>query len=84
MKYWLMRAGNDGEARDLFLNDGVIAMDWNVGDLGRFPADKKSFVKAYFKWFQSTPKENNDPQEGNSGASQRRPGQIIVLFIWRK
>jgi restriction system protein len=74
MKYWLMRAGNDGEARDLFLNDGVIAMDWKVGDLGLFPADRKSFVKAYLKWSQIAPQEGNDPQKDHSGSLAREAG----------
>lgn len=74
MKYWLMRAGNDGEARNLFLDEGVIAMDWDVGDLGLFPADRKLFMKAYFDWAQKAYQQSENPQHHNPRSLAQEAG----------
>jgi predicted Mrr-cat superfamily restriction endonuclease len=47
MKYWLMRAGSGGIAREFCLQHDVIAMDWEVGDLSKLPDDLEAFRAAY-------------------------------------
>ncbi len=47
MKYWLMRAGSGGIAKQFCLQHDVIAMDWEVGDLSKLPDDLEAFKAAY-------------------------------------
>ena len=42
-----MRAGEKGEAKDLFLDEGVVAMDWLIGNLSSLPTNEKLFKKRF-------------------------------------
>jgi len=49
MNYWLMRAGKGGIAKDFCIQQGVIAMDWNQGDMSSLPDDLEAFKEVYCK-----------------------------------
>lgn len=47
MRYWLMRAGSGGIAKDYCLQQNVIAMDWAMGTMETLPDDLEAFKKLY-------------------------------------
>lgn len=47
MPYWLMRAGNDGEAIDFCVQHQAVAMDWALDDLELLPDDREAFKAEY-------------------------------------
>src|SRR5579871_1522497 len=57
MAFWSIRAGEDDEARDVFLTQGVIAMDWEPPNLAGLPNDGEAFKEAYRK--AKPPKEED-------------------------
>ena len=65
MKYWLMRAGDYGEARDLFLTESIIAMDWRVGDLRLLPTKEKLFMQAYSECSRVAYPEDDKPRSSH-------------------
>ncbi len=45
---WGIRAGKSGEAHDLFIDEGVIALsDADLGNLANLPKSRDAFYKAY-------------------------------------
>jgi predicted Mrr-cat superfamily restriction endonuclease len=54
---WAIRAGVGGEAHELFLECGVIALaDPGMGDLNRLPQERESFHRAYRQLHPSEPR----------------------------
>jgi predicted Mrr-cat superfamily restriction endonuclease len=46
--FWVIRAGKNGEAHDIFLKKSLIVLsDPGLGDLEKLPAKRESFYKAY-------------------------------------
>ncbi len=48
---WGIRAGRHGEADNLFLKEGFIAIDWSLGDLTKLAPDREAFKKRYASYF---------------------------------
>ena len=60
MRYWLMRAGKGGIAKDFCIQEGVLAMDWEFGDMSHLPDDPEAFKK----WLRNS-KEGENVSEGH-------------------
>jgi len=49
-RIWVIRSGTGGEAHDLFLGEGIIALaDAGIGDLSKLKRSRESFYAAYQK-----------------------------------
>lgn len=78
---WGIRAGKKGKAHDLFLDEGVIALeDAELGDLCQLEPDRDSFYSAYRELFP------DDTRTGSAGiagkffrfAHEIKVGDLVV------
>ena len=73
---WGIRAGKGGKAHDLFLEEGVIALeDVGLGDLSKLDPDRDSFYSAYRGLF---PEETSIGSAGIAGKYFRFTTEIEV------
>jgi len=73
---WVIRAGKSGKAHNLFINDGLIALeDAELGDLSAFDADRDSFYEAYRELF---PSESRTGSAGVAGKFFRFTHEIEI------
>jgi restriction system protein len=75
-RIWGIRAGKGGEAHDLFISAGVIALaDAGLGDLGKLPESRDDFYTAYRK---KHPEETRTGSAGVGGKFFRFIHEISV------
>lgn len=81
MRYWSIRAGNEGEAKAFCLQQSVIAMDWDIDDMGLLPDDREAF-KARYR--EKHPEDNFETVDHIAGTNYRfvykiQAGDYVVL-----
>jgi predicted Mrr-cat superfamily restriction endonuclease len=73
LKYWLMHAGNYEEAIKVFLDEGVIAMDWLIGDLSTLPTNEQMFKQRFREqYLQAHPDEAETGSIGHIAGTNYR------------
>lgn len=75
-RIWGIRAGKGGDAHDLFLSDGVIALaDAELGNLNKLPKLREEFYTAYRK---KHPEETRTGSAGIGGKFFRFAHEISI------
>ena len=59
MRYWVMRAGRGGIAKDFCIQRGLLAMDWEFGDMSHLPDDPEAFKE----WYRNSEEGKNDSED---------------------
>jgi restriction system protein len=75
-RIWVIRSGKHGEAHDLFLEQGIIALaDAEIGDLAKLKETRESFYTAYRK---SHPEDTKVGSTGIGGKFFRFTHEVRV------
>lgn len=76
---WGIRAGKGGKAHDLFIDEGVIALeDADLGDLSKLESNREAFYAAYRELF---PDETRTGSAGIAGKFFRFANEIGVADL---
>jgi predicted Mrr-cat superfamily restriction endonuclease len=76
VRIWVIRSGKHGEAHDLFLEQGIIALaDAGMGDLAKLKGTRESFYAAYRK---SHPEDTKVGSAGIGGKFFRFTHEVRV------